>query len=112
MIAEQRLDRTESGDLVDDLLDDLFALDLAERRRLGAQKLDDGVADLLDENRLVLDCLERLEVEPLDEPAVEIDLELLDRAERRGLELVREGAAAARCQRLRGNVPAPSAERR
>jgi hypothetical protein len=78
VIAEQRLDRTESGDFVDDLLDDLFALDLAERRWLGAQELDDGVADLLDENCLVLDRLERLEVEPLDEPAVKVDLELLD----------------------------------
>jgi hypothetical protein len=89
VVAEQRLDWTESGDLVHDLLDDFFALDLAERRGLGAQKLDDRVADLLDENRLVLDCFEGLEVEPLDEPAVEIDLELLDRAQRRRLELVR-----------------------
>ena len=102
VVAEQRLDRAESGDLVDDLLDDLFALDLAERRRLGAQELDDGVADLLNENRLVLDRLERLEVQPLDEPAVQVDLELLDRAQSRGLELVRERAAAARCQRLAG----------
>ena len=36
--------------------------------------------------RFVLDLLQRLEVEPLDEPAVQIDLELVDRAEDRRLE--------------------------
>ena len=32
------------------------------------------------EHRLVRDLLERLEIEPLDEPAVQVDLELVDRA--------------------------------
>src|SRR5215218_1536727 len=73
LITEQGLDGTEAGDLVDDLLDDFFALDLAEGRRLCAQKLDDRVSNLLDENGLFFDPLERLEIEPLDEPAVKVD---------------------------------------
>ena len=80
-VAEQRLDRAEAGDLPDDLLDDLLALRLAERRRLLAQEFADREADLMNDLGLVLDLLQRLEVEPLDEPVVEVDLELVDGAE-------------------------------
>src|SRR5688572_13678426 len=82
-IAEQRLDGPEADDLVDDLLDDLLALVLTQRRLLRAQELDDGGADLPRQLRLVLHLLQRFEVEPLDQPPVEIDLELLDGTERR-----------------------------
>src|SRR5439155_26215063 len=65
-IAEQRFDRSEAGHLVDDLLDDLLTLDLAQRGGLDAQELDDRVPDLLNEDRLFLDLLERLEPETVD----------------------------------------------
>src|SRR5687768_3883136 len=90
-IAEQWLDRPESDDLVHDLLDHFLALVLAQRRLLGAQELDDGGANLPRELALVLDLLERLEVESLDQSPVEIDLELLDGAERRLLALPSAG---------------------
>src|SRR6185369_11001289 len=80
VIAEQRLDRPESGDLVDDLLDDLLALVRAQRRLLGADELDHRIADLRREQCFVSDALERREIEALDELAVELQLQLIDGA--------------------------------
>jgi hypothetical protein len=80
-VAEQRLDGTKPRDLPDDLLDDLLALCLAERRRLLTKKLADRKPDLVVDFDFVLDLLQRLEIEPLDETVVQVDLELIDRAQ-------------------------------
>jgi hypothetical protein len=76
-VAEERLDRPQPGDLVDDLLDDLLALRGRQRRVLGAEELGDRLANLDGELPLVGDLLERLEVEPIDETTVHVQLELI-----------------------------------
>src|SRR6185437_2388409 len=99
-IAEERLDRSESDHLVDDLLYDLVALALAERSGFIAQKIQNRAPDLCRYYALVLDLLQRVEVEPLDEPAVQIALELIHRAERLFLDAVRVHARCS-CRRRR-----------
>src|SRR5262245_4884669 len=81
LVAEERLDWTETGYLIDDLLDHLFAFGLTQRCRFAAQELRDRGADLRDEDLLVRDALEGLEIEPLDESTVQVDLELVDGTE-------------------------------
>ena len=81
-VAEERLHRTEARHLPDDVLDDLVALGLGQRRRFGAQELGDREADLRRDFALVLHVLERFEVEPGDQAPVDVDLELVDGAER------------------------------
>src|SRR6185312_16558805 len=78
-VAEQWLDRSESDHLIDDLLDDLVALALAEWSGLVAQQIQNRAPDFCGDDALVLDLLERVEIEPLDESSVQIALELIDR---------------------------------
>ncbi len=77
-IREQRLERPEPEQLVEDVGDQRFALEQAERNRLslGVEQPDDQAADL----RLGLrpaDAIQAIEIEAVEERAVDLLLELL-----------------------------------
>jgi hypothetical protein len=78
-VAEERLDWAEADHLVDNLVDDLLALGLRQRCRLAPQQFGNREPDLRRDLALVRDLLERLEIETLDELAVDIPLQLIDR---------------------------------
>ena len=73
-VAEQRLDRSKSGDFVDDLLDDLLALGRGEWGFLGTDEVDHRVSDLRRHHALVRDPLQSREVETLHQLAVQLEL--------------------------------------
>jgi hypothetical protein len=77
-VSEERLDGSETGDLPDDVLDDLLALRLRQRRRFIAQEFGDGEADLGGDLRFVLDLLQRFEIQPRNEAVMDVDLELVE----------------------------------
>src|SRR6185437_13691875 len=82
-VAEQRFDWSEPDHLVHDLVHHAFALRLAERRGLPAQELRYGLSDLLHDDAFIGDLFESFEIEALDQPAMELELELLDGRENR-----------------------------
>mgnify|MGYP001562370869 CR=1 FL=1 len=80
-VAEERLDRAEAGHFPDDVLDDLVALGLGQRGGLDAEEIRDRQPDLRLDVLLVLHALQRFEVEPADQPVVDLDLEAIDRGQ-------------------------------
>ena len=74
-VLEQRLERAEAEQLVEDVADQLLALGMVERVVLLGQLLGDDVADFgLD--LLARHLVERLQVDEVEQPLVKLDLEL------------------------------------
>ena len=74
-VLEQRLERPEAEQLVEDVADQLLALGMVERVVLLGQLLGDDVADFgLD--LLARHLVERLQVDEVEQPLVKLDLEL------------------------------------
>src|SRR5688572_9393144 len=77
-VAKQRLYWTESGDLVENLLDDALTVCQCERCGLLSKELRDDFANLGIDDTLIGDPLECLEIESLDELSMQIDLDTID----------------------------------
>ena len=76
--AQQRLQRPEARDLVEQLLDHLLALDAVERQIAGRQQLVQDQAQLVAQ-LLARQLLDRLQIDLLDQLLVQLVLELVVR---------------------------------
>ena len=84
-VLDQRLQRSQAEDLVQDLADQRLTLVEVERDHLLGDQVVDDLPDRLDD-LVPADAVQAGEVEPLDQPAVDPALDLL--------EVVRAGAAS------------------
>jgi hypothetical protein len=91
-IAEQRFERPQPGDLVEDLFDQPLASRGVQLDLLLLDDLGDRVADLVLEYRFFRDLAQRCKVNVLHDLTVEIDLHLVERRKPFRLNPAGEGA--------------------
>jgi hypothetical protein len=99
-IGQQRLERPQPEDLVDDLVGDEPALRRAQRRDLLVHEIDDQRPDPLD-RRVPAEPVERLEIQSVEDRPVQAGLELLELGARRN------GGRLGRSHHLRLHVKPP-----